>query len=119
MSLSTTHLVAMQIIVDNFEDNIKNGDKMAESRDVIIIRELLENNSDWIKSAIKENEDGIRVIKIIVDGGNDPTKGLVVRLDRLEQEAKRRETWSKAAVTSSISAFIGMIAMLIKHFVIK
>ncbi len=54
----------------------------------------------------------IRDIRLCLDGKD----GVIVRLDRLEQAAFRRQRYATAAFTLSLSAFLGVIAGYLKLF---
>ena len=47
-------------------------------------------------------------------GGSDPSKGLVIRLDRLEQNESRREWWLKSTLAACITAIVTAVFSLFK-----
>ena len=54
----------------------------------------------------------------IVTGGGDPGKSaLVIRMDRLEQDAIRRQRWINAAIGSSVAALASGAGLLIHQMV--
>jgi hypothetical protein len=50
----------------------------------------------------------------IITGNGSPGTGMVVRLDRLEQESERRSLWVKAAIGASVTAIFSCVGLLIK-----
>ena len=47
----------------------------------------------------------------LLTGNGDPQKGLVVRVDRLEQAEKRRKWWVGTAVGAAIVAVVNAVMM--------
>ncbi len=50
----------------------------------------------------------------ILTGNGTPEKGIVTRVDRLEQSEHRREAWSKTAITTAAGAAIAAISAWFK-----
>jgi uncharacterized protein (UPF0335 family) len=58
--------------------------------------------------------DDIKDIKELLTGNGSPSKGIIVRMDRLEENERRRGYWVKAALGASLTALIGLLARLVK-----
>lgn len=58
-------------------------------------------------------------VRVFITGGGDASKSLAVRMDRLEQDARRRDRvigWvAMAAVTSVVLAFLKLLAPAMLH----
>jgi hypothetical protein len=50
----------------------------------------------------------------LLTGNGTPEKGVLMRVDRLEQSAQRREAWSKTAITTAAGAAIAAIGAWFK-----
>lgn len=74
-----------------------------------VLEQLVELNSKYESM----REDYHQLNKIITGNGN-PESGMIVRLDRLEQESKRRANWTKAAIGASVTAFVSAAGVLVK-----
>ena len=61
--------------------------------------------------AIRQN---VLLLTHLITGNGEPSKGLLVRTDRLEQDARRKEAWTKAAIGSSVAAVFAFIGLLVK-----
>jgi hypothetical protein len=68
---------------------------------------------DVVIHAQKATRDDIRVVKEILTGNGDPSKGLVVRFDRVEQEMKTLEVEAKADKKFKIKVLVGAGAGLL------
>jgi hypothetical protein len=51
----------------------------------------------------------------IVTGDADPSKGLVIRVDRLEQNESRRAWWVKSTIAAAIGAIVTAVFALFKR----
>jgi len=73
-----------------------------------------DEDEEVVKAQLDRIEDDVKVIKELLTGNGDPSKGLIIRVDRLEQ-AEQRRVW---AVRTSVGAAIGsMLALIIKLFI--
>jgi uncharacterized protein (UPF0335 family) len=59
--------------------------------------------------------DDVKVIKELLTGNGNPSRGFIVRVDRLEENEKRRSWWIKSAMGTSIAAIIGLLVKLFLH----
>jgi hypothetical protein len=59
----------------------------------------------------------VEKLAVLVEGNGHPERGLIVRLDRLEQNESRRNWWVKASLAASISALVGVLVKSLKLFV--
>jgi len=59
------------------------------------------------------NERLDRLEKLLTGNGT-PERGVIVRLDRLEQSEARRTWWSRTACGASLTAVIGAVAAYVK-----
>jgi hypothetical protein len=50
----------------------------------------------------------------IITGKNDPSKGVVIRLDRIEQTDSRRGWWTKTTLAACITAIIAAFFAIFK-----
>lgn len=50
----------------------------------------------------------------MLTGNGSPEKGVIMRVDRLEQSEKRREAWSKTAITTAAGAAVAAIGAWFK-----
>lgn len=57
-------------------------------------------------------EQDIRTLTTILTGNGDPGRGLVVRVDRLEQTEKSRVWWLRAVAGVALGAMAGSIKSL-------
>jgi hypothetical protein len=74
----------------------------------------MENIKEAIREAIKPTEMMVRELHCVrfkrgLNG--DPPDG--IRLDRLEQESKRRRMWTMAAVSAGVMSVVGTVWALI------
>jgi uncharacterized protein YqgV (UPF0045/DUF77 family) len=72
-------------------------------------------DSKALEVRLDDIADDVKVIKEILTGNGDPRKGMVLRMDRLEETQKRRDWWIKAAMGTSISAVVGLLIKLFLH----
>lgn len=68
------------------------------------------------------NEDGAlrrieakidRTIRLL-DGGDIPERGLLIRMDRLEQSERRRDRWLWGVITTAIGSLAAAIGSLFR-----
>lgn len=59
-------------------------------------------------------QDSQQTITHLITGNGSPERGIVTRVDRLEQSEKRREAWSKTAITTAAGAAIAAISAWFK-----
>lgn len=67
--------------------------------------ELLATQS---RDANAHTQQKIEGIYQLLRNDNDPSKGILIRLDRLEQEASRREWRVRVALTAAVAALFGV-----------
>lgn len=81
-----------------------------------VLEELVKLNSKYesIREDYHDLSERFDVLNKIISGNGDPTTGLILKLDRLDQESKRRSSWTKAAIGASVTAIFGFVGMLIK-----
>lgn len=68
---------------------------------------------DALEVKLTQIQEDVGLIKSILLGDNDPSSGIVVRMDRLEVEATRRHWFTTTALAALITTFVGF---LIKFF---
>lgn len=59
-------------------------------------------------------QDSQQALNHLLTGNGTPEKGVIMRVDRLEQSEKRREAWSKTAITTAAGAAIAAIGAWFK-----
>jgi hypothetical protein len=59
--------------------------------------------------------EDVRLILKLLNGNGDPSKGLIVRVDRLEQDHQRQRWLSKSAIGACITGIIAMVVHMLKH----
>ena len=83
------------------------------------VSEKVEEKYSQLQSKFNERCDNIETkmdkIDELLTGRNDPSKGVIVRLDRLEQNEIKRTWLLRATVASCIAAIITTIATWVKH----
>lgn len=57
--------------------------------------------------------DKVDEIHRILTGASEPSRGVVVRLDRLEQSESRRNFWTTTAVGAALTAIVGTLSQSI------
>ena len=104
--------------------NSFNQAEQREQRDHLNTSQLLQeirevgNKVERIKDRLDYQDRQLDTIAKLLNGDiTSPEKGVIVRLDRLEQDGARREWWMKASVGASISALITMIFETLKHWI--
>lgn len=50
----------------------------------------------------------------LITGNGEPSKSIVIRLDRVEQDVARRRVWVHAAIGASVTACAGVLTMILK-----
>jgi hypothetical protein len=72
------------------------------------------SETDKILSAkVEAIADDVKVIRELLQGNGDPSKGLVVRVDRIEQREQSRKLWSRGIAAAAIAALCESVA---NHF---
>jgi hypothetical protein len=66
--------------------------------------------NDETKSRITEIHKDVLLIKELLTGNGEPSKGVIVRLDRLEQSRDNQKWTIRACVVASLSALAGVFA---------
>lgn len=86
------------------------------TKDEHILTELVKLNTKLQSLCDNVNEltEKHEVLTHLLTGNGSPERGLIVRVDRIEQDAKHREVWLKAAIGSSVAATIGLVVTLVK-----
>ena len=59
-------------------------------------------SSDDLHTELKLIKDQLKVITHLLQGNGDPSKGIIVRLDRIEQQSKRWSWLLKATAGAAI-----------------
>ena len=67
----------------------------------------LQQQKEYIKTKVEKIEE-------LLNGNGTPEKGIVVRLDRLEQSEARRTWLMRATITTSIGAIVAAIVNWLK-----
>ena len=81
-----------------------------------LLQEKVDGQFGILEDKITTIQKDIYEIKTLVAGNGDPSKGLVVRFDRMEQAHERRNWVVTTALGASISAIVGLAGLAIKHF---
>lgn len=68
------------------------------------------------KAKLHDIAEDVKTVLKILNGNGDPSKGLVVRVDRLEQSESRRNWLSRSAIGACIVGIITMIVRLFRGF---
>ena len=66
-----------------------------------------------LRTRMNQIAEDVRVIREIVTGNGTPAKGLIVRMDRLEQDRGRKNWWSVTITTALVAAATTALAELI------
>ena len=66
------------------------------------IRALIDEWGARLEGRLDALDDGHKEIRTILTGGSEPSKGVAVRLDRLEQSEEHRKWWQRAVVGAVI-----------------
>jgi len=66
-----------------------------------------------IEAQLTQIAEDVAEIKEIISGNGDPSKGMIVRLDRLEQADSRRSWLTRTAVATSLAALASVIVAAI------
>ena len=74
----------------------------------------LNNNVNSMRESHERLSEQIATLNKLIVGNGEPSKGIVVRLDRMEQREVRRDAWVKRAIGASVAAVFSFIGLLIK-----
>ena len=77
-----------------------------------ILSALAELNSNMLQM-----QSNFETLSKLITGNGHPEKGIIIKLDRLEQESVRRERWTKAAVAAALTALATTAVHLIKSII--
>ncbi len=69
---------------------------------------------EWMHRAMERLERKVDLIENHLSGGSEPTRGLLVRIDRLEGSEERRRTVLKWIGASSITATVASVFAWLK-----
>jgi hypothetical protein len=83
------------------------------------LREQLVRIEERQHEDAREQRELLQKIDNYLTGGSEPEKGMIVRVDRLEQAEARRDWYVKAALGASICAIISIVVGAIKLFLSK
>lgn len=67
-----------------------------------------------LRERVTRMDQNCETLNKILTGNGDPSKGLIIRLDRLEILQVRRTQFFGAAVVASISAWVAAVAAWVK-----
>lgn len=67
-----------------------------------------------LRQDIAKLSDDVRGVTHLLTGNGTPEKGVIVRLDRIEQDNNRREAWAKTAVGGAIAASVAALSAWFK-----
>lgn len=67
-----------------------------------------------LRQDIAKLSDDVRGVTHLLTGNGTPEKGVIVRLDRIEQDNQRRENWTKTAIGGAIAAGVAAVGAWIK-----
>lgn len=70
-------------------------------------------NDQAVREKIEAIADDVAEIRRLLTGGHEPSNGIIVRLDRLEQTEKRR-SW---ATHTALAGVIGLVIKLAWGFI--
>lgn len=74
---------------------------MNSPADLESLRQMIANEN---AASLRPLHDKVDVINKILTGHDDPSRGIIVRLDRLEQTEANRRVWVTAAIGAAISS---------------
>jgi chromosome segregation ATPase len=81
--------------------------------------ESLEDKQDVLRNGMEERfnqiEKKIEQLNELLNGNGHPEKGIVVRLDRLEQTEERRSFMHRATIVSAIGAIVATVFQWLHH----
>lgn len=67
-----------------------------------------------LRQDIAKLSDDVRGVTHLLTGDGTPEKGVIVRLDRLEQDNQRRENLAKTAIGGAIAASVAALGAWLK-----
>lgn len=67
-----------------------------------------------LRQDIAKLSDDVRVVTHLLTGNGTPEKGVIVRLDRIEQDNQRRENLAKTAIGGAIAASVAALGAWLK-----
>ena len=76
-----------------------------------ILIQKLDRISDQVEALNKKTD----VMNEILLGNGEPSKGLVIRTDRLEQNEQRRSWWIKTIATVVVGLVVTAVWSIFKH----
>ena len=75
---------------------------------------MSESFRDILKEELQPLRDEIKSTKDLLTGNGTPEKGIIVRVDRIEQTGKNQKYWFRAIALLAISAFLSSIRGVFK-----
>jgi hypothetical protein len=86
---------------------------MAESADIRTRLEQVERKIDSTADKIDRLAEDVAAIRELVTGNGDPSKGMVVRQDRMEQTVARWTKLITVALGTAIAALVSTVVRLV------
>lgn len=72
------------------------------------------NNRD-IMARIDQLDQRFERVESFITGDRDPEKGIIVRLDRIEQNHENRKWWTQTAVGAGLTSMIASAWAIFSH----
>lgn len=69
----------------------------------------IKHNQDLIQQAHQQTHSEVLRLRRLIVGESEPERGLILRVDRLEQRQERSTLWSQTAIGVVITAIVGSI----------
>ena len=81
-----------------------------------LLQQLAELNANLsaLKHSYKRLDERSEKVEHYLTGGNNPEDGIIIKLDRLREDAKRKERWIKAGIGAAVASIFSFIGILIK-----
>lgn len=67
----------------------------------------------FLEQKLSQIAEDVSEIKEILTGNGEPSKGLIVRFDRIEQSQKRASWLAKTAIGASVVAILAVISKVL------
>lgn len=97
-------------------DKTFNDWSMRVLEELVALNAKTENLAQELDDKYTLLQNGIEKINETLSGNGDPSKGLIVRVDRLEQNEGRRTWLLRATIVASLGAILATLSQWIKSF---
>jgi hypothetical protein len=78
------------------------------------LREEIDRKFKLLDERLEDGDNNHHTLREVMFGNGEPWKGIVVRVDRLEQSHERRVWLTRTALAASVSALVGIAGMVMK-----